>query len=32
VGAVACRAVRLRFVNGSERPVGYLSQLRVDRP
>jgi ribosomal protein S18 acetylase RimI-like enzyme len=32
VGAVACRAVRLRFVNGSEQPVGYLSQLRVDRP
>jgi hypothetical protein len=32
IGAMACRAVRPRFVNGSERPVGYLSQLRVDRP
>jgi ribosomal protein S18 acetylase RimI-like enzyme len=32
IGAVACRAVRPRFVNGSEQPVGYLSQLRVDRP
>ncbi len=32
IGAMACRAVRPRFVNGSEQPVGYLSQLRVDRP
>jgi hypothetical protein len=32
IGAMACRAVRARFVNGCEQPVGYLSQLRVDRP
>jgi hypothetical protein len=32
IGAVACRAVRPRFVNGHEADVGYLSQLRVDGP
>lgn len=31
IAGVACRAVRLRFVNGQVQPVGYLSQLRVDR-
>ncbi|MCU0494262.1 MAG: hypothetical protein MUD01_21955 [Chloroflexaceae bacterium] len=28
----AFRAVGQRFVNGALQPVGYLSQLRVDRP
>src|SRR5688572_24305388 len=32
IGAMACRAIRRRFMNGVDRPVGYLSQLRVDRP
>jgi len=29
---VACRAIRRMFVNGRAEAVGYLGQLRVDRP
>ena len=32
LAAVACRTVRRRYVDGVERDVGYLGQLRVDEP
>lgn len=32
IAAMACRSVRAVFVNGERLEVGYLGQLRVDRP
>ena len=30
VVGLGCRSVRMRYLNGSPQPVGYISQLRID--